>query len=183
VRAASDEATGRGSQLLAKYYEDHPELGEGSVAQAMNDFNVVRVAVNAEVEERVRPVIDRFDRQLQAQQRLIAWARFASPAILMQDLLNDISGTGTERHRHFMAQVSAFHDAWRRHFVPLIFRRTELENFAQLPQFRYQQEPFAQMAGRTYVSLAGLLLPGGVLGIVGLRALRRCRVAASPMFA
>ena len=44
VRVASDEANAAGSTLLARYYEDHPELATGDVQQAMNDFNIVRVA-------------------------------------------------------------------------------------------------------------------------------------------
>jgi ABC-2 type transport system permease protein len=44
VREASDAATAEGSKLLSKYYEDHPELAAGDAAQAMNDFNIIRVA-------------------------------------------------------------------------------------------------------------------------------------------
>ena len=64
VREASDEANAGGSTLLARYYEDHPELAIGDAAQAMNDFNIVRVAVNDDVERRVRPVIDHFEEQV-----------------------------------------------------------------------------------------------------------------------
>ena len=71
MRVASDEANEEGSRLLAKYYEDHPELANGDAQQAMNDFNLVRVAVASEVERRVRPVLDRYTRQLAAQQRIV----------------------------------------------------------------------------------------------------------------
>ena len=50
MRVASDEADAEGSTLLARYYEDHPELASGDAQQAMNDFNLVRVAVGREVE-------------------------------------------------------------------------------------------------------------------------------------
>jgi hypothetical protein len=130
VREASDEANAEGSKLLARYYEDHPELAEGDAAQAMNDFNVIRVAVGADVERRVRLMLDRHEQQLGSQQQLVSWLRFLSPAILMQDALNDISGTGTARHRHFRAQVSAYHNAWRDYFMPLIFRKAQLPGFS-----------------------------------------------------
>ena len=71
MRVASDEANAEGSRLLARYYEDHPELASGDAQQAMNDFNLVRVAVGSEVERRVRPVLDRYTRQLAGQQRII----------------------------------------------------------------------------------------------------------------
>src|SRR5687767_2824985 len=64
MRVASDEANEQGSKLLAKYYEDHPELASGDATQAMNDFNIVRVAVGAEIERTVGPVLDRYREQL-----------------------------------------------------------------------------------------------------------------------
>lgn len=173
VRSASDEANEQGSRLLSKYYEDHPELAEGGAEQAMNDFNVIRVAVNAEVERRVRPVMDLYEQQLAAQQRIIDRLRFLSPAILMQEALNDISGTGVSRHRRFMTQVSAYHRAWRNYFVPLIFRKAQLSTLSAIPRFEFTDERFDATARRVAVSLAGVLIPGLVLALVGLRALRR----------
>lgn len=105
MRIASDDATEEGSKLLARYYEDHPELATDDTQQAMNDFNLVRVAVNAEVERRVRPVLGRFAQQLFAQRQLTEPMRFLSPAILVQDALNDVAGTGSARHREFVRQV------------------------------------------------------------------------------
>jgi len=177
VREASDEANGQGSVLLSKYYEDHPELAAGGAEQAMNDFNVIRVAVNAEVERRVRPVMDQYGRQLVAQQSVIDRLRFLSPAVLMQDALNDISGTGAGRHRHFMAQVSAYHETWRGYFVPLIFRKAQLSTLADIPRFRFQDEPFDRTIARVATALGGVLLPGVALFVFGLRALRRYKVA------
>ena len=69
---------------VGAFLEDHPELANGDPGQAMNDFNVVRVAVNDDVERRVRPVVNRYEQQLASQQRVIDSLRFLSPAILMQ---------------------------------------------------------------------------------------------------
>ena len=71
VRVASDAATSAGSTLLARYYEDHPELASGGAEQAMNDFSVIRVAVDSDVARRVRPVVDRYEQQLARQQAMI----------------------------------------------------------------------------------------------------------------
>lgn len=177
VREASDEANANGSKLLSKYYEDHPELAAGDAQQAMNDFNIIRVAVGSEVERRVRPVLDRYERQLAGQQRMVSRLRFLSPAILMQDALNDIAGTGMARHQHFMAQVSEYHAAWRAYFVPLIFRKAQLDSFSSIPAFRYSDEDGDRVAGRVLFSLAGLLIPVLLIGSWGLAALRRFPVA------
>jgi ABC-2 type transport system permease protein len=172
MRVASDDANAQGSKVLARYYEDHPELATGDAAQAMNDFSVVRVAVSDEVERRVRPVIDRYEQQIARQQLAIDRLRFLSPAVILQDGLNDIAGTGVARHRHFMAQVDRFHREWRAHFTPLIFQKAKLTSFDNVPRFRYQDESTANVAGRVAVGLFGLAIPATLIGIVGWRRLR-----------
>jgi ABC-2 type transport system permease protein len=173
MRVASDEANAEGSKLLARYYEDHPELATGDAQQAMNDFNLVRVAVGAEVERRVRPVLDRYTQQLSAQQRLVERARFLSPAILMQDAMNDIAGTGTARHREFVRQVEAYHERWREYFVRLVFQKLRLQDYSAIPRFAFQEESTGAVGRRVAVSLAGLAIPALGIGAVAFVRLRR----------
>lgn len=173
VREASDEANQQGSTLLARYYEEHPELAGGDAEQAMNDFNIIRVAVSADVEARVRPVLDRYEEQLDGQRRLVSALRVLSPAILMQDVLNDIAGTGIARHQHFLRQVGDYHDTWRNHFVPLIFRKAQVERYESLPVFTFEDERAGAVAGRITLGLTSMLLPAVVLGVVGLRRLQQ----------
>jgi ABC-2 type transport system permease protein len=173
VRVASDEANAAGSKLLAGYYEDHPELATGDAAQAMTDFNVIRVAVNDDVERRVRPVVDRYETQLASQQRLIDRLRFVSPAVLMQGALNDVSGTGHERHRAFVGQVDEYHAAWRSFFTPLIFKKARFLDYAAAPRFTWTEETPGTVALRVWPNLVGLLLPAAVLGWWALTRLKR----------
>lgn len=173
MRVAADEANAEGSRLLAGYYEDHPELAVGGSEQAMNDFTIIRVAVDDDVERRVRPVIDRYDRQIESQQRTIDSLRFLSPAVLMQDALNDLAGTGTPRHRHFLAQVSAFHVAWRAYFTPLIFKKATMTDLDVTPRFTFVEEPTSAVASRIVGALVGLMIPALALGWVGMRRLAR----------
>ncbi|HWI17083.1 MAG TPA: DUF3526 domain-containing protein [Vicinamibacterales bacterium] len=163
VREASDEANKEGSKLLARYYEDHPELATGDAAQAMTDFNVVRVAVNDDVETRVRPVVLRYERQIAAQQATLNRLQFLSPAILMQNALNDIAGTGTARHQHFLQQVDAFHAAWRGHFVPLIFAKAQVRALDTLPSFTFVEEATAMVWTRVATAAGALLVPAFLL--------------------
>ncbi len=162
MRTAQDEANKSGSQALARFYEDHPDLATGDPAQAMNDFNVVRVAVNDEVERRVRPVVGRYETQIASQQKLIDSLRFLSPALLMQGALNDIAGSGTERHRAFLAQVDQYHREWRDYFVPKIFAKAQIADVESIPRFSYRDEPAGEIARRVGAAIAALLI-GAVL--------------------
>jgi ABC-2 type transport system permease protein len=178
LRTASDEANTRGSQLLAKYYEDHPELAPDSVERAMSQASLIRIATNTEIERRVRPVLDTFERQQANQQAMVGALRVLSPALLMQDALNDIAGTGTARHRAFVAQVGRFHEDWRGYFVPRIFRGDRLATLSDLPRFTFAEEPGSTLIARVAVSLLVLCGAAVAIGVAGLRALRRYPVAA-----
>lgn len=173
MREASDDANAAGSKLLAAYYEDHPELATGDAEQAMTDFNMIRVAVNDDVERRVRPVVERYERQIAAQQAAIDRLRFLSPAVLMQDALSDLAGTGMARHRHFLTQVDGFHAEWRGYFTPLIFQRAQVASFDEVPRFAFVEETTEEVARRAGVSVAGLALPAALLGWTGLARMRR----------
>jgi ABC-2 type transport system permease protein len=173
VRTASDDAAADGSRLLAKYYEDHPELATDETEKAMTDFALIRVAVNDEVERRVRPVVERYDRQLAAQQGSVDWLRYLSPAIVAQDTLNDLAGTGTARHRHFLALVDAYHREWRAYFVPLIFQKARVMAHDSIPVFRFQEERFGNVVTRASISLIALLVPTVILSGLAFRRLRR----------
>jgi ABC-2 type transport system permease protein len=178
VRVASDEASGAGSTLLARYYEDHPELASGGAEQAMNDFNIIRVAVDDDVARRVRPVVSRYEQQLTRQQQMIDRVRFLSPAVLMQDALNDVAGTGGPRHRHFLDQVDRFHAQWRGFVVPLIFQKARITDAGAAPRFTYQEEKTSTVARRVLNGWLGLTAPAAAMAWIGLRRLRRYRVAA-----
>lgn len=177
VREASDDANAAGSTLLAKYYEDHPELAPEDSAKAMRDFTAVRMAVSDDVERRVRPVLEAYAVQLAGQQRMVDRFRFLSPAVLLQDAINDLAGAGDARHRHFMTQVAAYHAAWRAYFLPRVLRQQRLTDYAGVPAFAYIAEPLGAVLGRILVSAAGLAIPAVLLMAIGFRGLRRYSVA------
>jgi ABC-2 type transport system permease protein len=167
MRVAGDEASRQGSQLLARYLEDHPELAPSDPAQAKGapDFATLNVAVNETVEKKVQPVLELFDRQVASQQTFVDRLRFLSPAVVAQAAFNDLAGASAHRYRHFLGQADAFHRVWREYFIPRTLRKEKLtaEQVGQLPAFRFAEEPMAEVAGRLTANLAGL---GVVIALV-----------------
>src|SRR4029077_15094169 len=117
---------------------------------------IVKIAVDDDVARRTRPAMDRYERQLALQQTMIGRLRFLSPAVLMQDVLNDVAGTGVARHRHFVAQADRFHAQWREFIVPLIVQRARLTAVDQAPAFAYEEEQTASVARRVLLGIVGL---------------------------
>jgi ABC-2 type transport system permease protein len=180
VRVASDTASAKGNTLLAKYYGDHPEfVAVSDMEKAMNDVAITRLAIDDEIEERVRPVVDRYDTQLARQQALVDRFRLTSPAIVAQDALNDLAGTGSARFSHFVGQVEAFHRDWRTRFASMIVQKQKLSaaTYDQIPRFTYEDEPVGGVVERAVVALLVLFGAGLVLGAIGVTRLRKYPVA------
>jgi ABC-2 type transport system permease protein len=174
TRRASAEATAKGSQLLAKYFEDHPELTAGGKADP-TDFYTRSIATQEETERLVQPVIDHFDRQVIGRQSLVDRFRFVSPAVVTQAALNDIAGAGVARYRHFLALVDDFHQSWKSYFNPRVVQKAKLGagDYDSFPVFAFREEPSGAVARRVAVGLIGLLAPTLIVGWLALRALRR----------
>lgn len=177
MRAATNEANRQGGRVLAKYFEEHPELLPASGQPDAGDFMARFLAVQHAVETKMRPVLDAYEEQLEKQQALAARFRFLSPASLMQETLNTISGTSPERFRHFRAQVEQYQARWSDYFTPKVFRQARMTpaDFEQLPRFAYEEEAFGAVAWR---ALSGVVMTGlAGLALLGLGMARLKQVA------
>jgi ABC-2 type transport system permease protein len=162
-------------QALNEYYYEHVEYAPES---KVGDFLAVTKAKNEAVEKAVRPLYERFRSQRALQEGLVGSFQFISPAIMMQRLLNDVSGTSATRHAHFVEQVESFRNTWVSYFTVRFLLEKPLSSaeFAEFPRFQYVEEDFRDVLGRLAPSLAGLLLVALLAGFVAIALLRRYRV-------
>jgi ABC-2 type transport system permease protein len=177
IRAASDDIVRQRSQVMAKYFEDHPEFAGGQ--DSLDPFALRNVVINDELNRRVLPVLAEFDRQLAAQQALVDRYRFLSPAILIQSVLYDLAGSGVSRYNHFRRLAEEFHGRWRGHFEPLVLKGAKLTttDLNRIPQFQWREESLGEVARRVSGALAALLLLNLLAAALSLRALRRYPIA------
>ncbi|MBK9170191.1 MAG: DUF3526 domain-containing protein [Bryobacterales bacterium] len=178
MRDAGRQAAAQRSELLAAYLEDHPEFTV-SRDGAMADFATIGIVTAQATERAMQPVLERFEKQLDAQQALVDRYRFLSPAILAQAALNDIAGTGVHRYRHFQQLADAFHERWRQYFIPRVMKREVLAppDVDQFPAWTFEEESLAAVLSRTAASLAGLIVLSVLCFAGAAVALNRYRVA------
>jgi ABC-2 type transport system permease protein len=181
-RRIGDDVRRERKILIAQYLKEHPELS--SWGWTMDNLGVgyphVPEAMPEKVESletirRLQPVIARYEGPMAKQQALVDRCRFLSPAVLMQAALYELAGTGRARHEHFLRQVNAFNEEWNNFFDAKPFRREMVNaaDYAVFPRFDYREESLSDVAGRTFVPLAALMLLPFALGWLGLRAYRR----------
>lgn len=179
AREASASAAKERSRLLARYYEDHPEMVGGGAADAGN-FAALGYVTGEEVNRQMQPALDRFDRQLARQHSLVQRYRFLSPAILANEAISDLAGSGRARFTEFKSQAAQFTEEWKRYFVPRLLRADTMRPGATagLPEFRFREESFAAIGARTALPVLALGLLATGVGLAALRSVRRYRMTA-----
>lgn len=120
------------------------------------------------VDEKIEPLLERFDRQLLQQQRFVDRLSLLSPAILVNEALNSIAGTDSRRFVVFKDRTEAFHDRWRQYFSPRILesRAMTVEDLSSLPQWQWIEIPASETRWsvwwRAALMLALAFMVGGV---------------------
>lgn len=172
MRNAAAEASKNSAQVLAGYYEEHPEL---AAVEVEGGFLPAYFARQRAVERRVQPIVEGFESRLDAQQRLVRATSILSPAVLVQESFNDIAGTGLYRQRRFTRQARDFLTLWHETLRPKIFTAAEMEptDYDRLPGFDFREESLGEIATRAVTSILTLLILAA--GLV-LWARRRVRV-------
>ncbi|MCC5887434.1 MAG: DUF3526 domain-containing protein [Gammaproteobacteria bacterium] len=176
-RQATDEADQRRAELLGRFLHDHPELSGVDTEDPVIFRFAANIAADEYVESEVRPVQQRFDERLLAQQRLIDRWQWTSPAIATQLAMTDLAGAGHSRHRAFLAQVDDYVADLRAFFYPRIARgEYRFDAYQDWPRWNWQPEPDGSTTKRWLACLA-LLLGLTAFGIAfAMRRLRHVRI-------
>jgi ABC-2 type transport system permease protein len=160
--------TRRPVELLERYYREHPDqLPEGVDIQKYN-FPLQWTILQIEMDKGMAPMLDAVDTGLERQHSFVTGAGMVSPALILQNALNDLAGTGFARQRSFWRQVIAFHQEHRRYFEPKTLAHVKLrvDDYLRMPRFRFQDELFSEVTRRVAASLV-LIAAVTVLLLVG----------------
>lgn len=147
-------------EFLHAYYQEHPDRYPTHPEFDINvyDFPLYWAAIQREVDFRLGPAVNRYDRALDAQEQLARTLRPLMPVALAVETFNDLSGSGLRRYRSFTDQILRFHDAHRAFYEPLIFSKTPLsrEDYDRMPRFRFVEESVGEVARGVLGGLAAL---------------------------
>lgn len=175
LRDVQLDARRDGKRILADFYSNHPELRPQDSAAQVDNLGLAFVSIQQEQKQRGDEIEARFDEQLARQQSIVNRFRLLSPAIVLQETMNDLAGTGTGRYQHFRALVRNHAKAWDDYFVPKLYRQEKLTaaDYDALPRFVFREENWADTTQRVLTGIASLVLPAMAIGLIGIRKLRR----------
>ncbi|WP_420601318.1 DUF3526 domain-containing protein [Flagellimonas sp.] len=165
MRVIKAEATKKQDEILDNFLRDHPEYAINDPSQNRQFYHRYMASQNL-VKKELEPVVSQFEKQLQKQQAWIAKLKWVSPAIIMQQALNQISGSSTKDYENYRSQVIQFAEEWRQHLIPFLYNNQPFtsKDYKNLPLFEYKP----LMSGNTVIMPLVLLLISITLGILGI---------------
>ena len=156
-RAATDEASAMSAEALGRYLQDHPELTLDPDSVDAQNFLTRQLAATRLIEDRQAASDAIFDRQMEARQNVMDRLSWLSPPILAQSALVDLSGTGLERHRDFLAQTRAYVTQLRGYFEPRAMAGDKVfRDWDGWPRFVWREPPPGQGITAAATRAAGL---------------------------
>lgn len=157
-RAAQAESTKKNDQIMKEYMSGHPELAPKDSTQANQYSWWLGYFARADVvSAAVQPLVFECNVNIEKQQNWVSKLRFTSPAILLQDAMNDIAGTSTAHYNDFRNQVMSFSQEWRAYFAPRMFGNEKMQasDISSLPAYKYSDE---NVPSTWLTDLVGVLL-------------------------
>ncbi|CAL2080070.1 conserved membrane protein of unknown function [Tenacibaculum sp. 190524A02b] len=139
IRDIKKENEEKQNKILKEYLRNHPELAQAKKDQKFGFWHNY-FASEKVMEEKTKPLLAEYNQQLQKQQQLIGMFKYVSPAILMQQSLNNLAGTSEKHYNDYKKQVFEFSEEWRNYLVPMLFKGQKFtsKNYKELPKYTYK---------------------------------------------
>ncbi len=153
----------------ASYLDTHPELKSG----ADNTYALKQLARSEALAQALSPIVQTYERQLEARLQALQWVRFVSPIYAHQWSLQRFWGSDRAFYGAYLEQLETFSARWQSFFLPQIQQGKALETqgFARFPAYTFQAPPMAQRLLQAFSGLwVWLVFWLLALGLIGYRA-------------
>lgn len=157
--------------MLTNFFARYPDFPAQGLT--LNQFSYAMYPAREDyIETRLAPILSRMNEQRASQQATVNALGFLSPAMLLQQILEEIAGTGKARHEHFLGQFDAYIRERNAIFYPKMMNGETVlaSEFDSIPRFIYREEFLRDVLMRISIFLLILLTLPLAVGCVGLRA-------------
>lgn len=138
MRTLKAEASKKQDEILDSYLRDHPEYAINDSTQKRNFYHRYMATQNL-VKDELTPVVEEFETQLNNQHKWVYRFSWLSPALTIQNSLNNLAGTSEIDYQQFRYQSLEFAEEWRNFFLPYMFNNQQFKknDYKNLPTFEY----------------------------------------------
>ena len=161
MRSLKAEVTKKQDEVLDNYLRDHPEYALNDTTQRRGFYH--RYMASKElIKEELSPVVNAYEDQLDRQQAWVGKLKWISPAIIVQESMNQLAGNATMDYENYREQVVAFAGTWREHFMPFLYnnRFFTQKDYPDLPTFQFERGTYNHLGLTSLLLVASMALFG-----------------------
>ena len=139
IRLIKKENEKQQDKIMSDYLRTHPELNQGNGDDKFGFWHKY-FASEKIMEDKNKPLLEKYETQLKKQQNLASAFKYLSPAIILQQSLNNVAGTSENHYNDYKKQVFEFSNEWRDYFVPMLFKKEQFstQHYNNMPVFEYK---------------------------------------------
>lgn len=164
VRDATCEIDNNSDKALDKYFSEHLELGTRK-SENMPYWVYKGALKNKIIEEVSDSIIKQYKSQLNNQIEFISHWNYFSPAIILQQALDKLSGNSTNDFLRFQAKADEYNYKWRMCFFQKILKDELLskDDVFDLPKYSYECEKDINITAHSLFILVCCVIVGGLI--------------------
>lgn len=135
VRETLTDFDRKNAQILDQFYTDHPQLAIKDSSKVMPLFMYKYMIKYMNTLHSLTPVITEYKSKALAQSKIAGWVSILSPAMLMQDAADEMSGHSQTQFLQFQQYADSVTLQWNNYFYPITLANQYLttNEFKQLP--------------------------------------------------
>lgn len=160
--------------VLRTFYAEHPEIPPiDDPARSLERYMAFQMRALDLIAARLGPIEGRLNETAARHRAFTYAARFASPVLLLHDVLSTAAGSDMPRIEDLWRQREHFLTEWHDFYAPRIYARVPIEDLRATPAFRYAEPALRARAPAMAMTLLGLLAPAALIAAAAARGYRR----------
>ncbi len=170
IREATYEIDNNTNKILGEYFFDHPELVSMKSEKSMADWVYKNTLKNMIAKTASDSIVKQYKSQYNKQIGYINHWKYFSPAIILQQALDKLSGNSTKDFLKFQTKADEYNDKWRMYFSDKIFKDELLSknDILDLPKYSYQSKTGTNIITYILYILAYCGIAGGLIFFISL---------------
>lgn len=161
------------AKTLEKFVYDHPEFSKDNSKSSVREYNIKRFEKLNKVDSIIIPMEKELEQQLKNQQNVISNFMYLSPALLLQEQANYLTGTHALQYKNFDNSIRLFRETLKSFYTKMAYTQNtfDYEQATKIPRFSPKDNFSSYSLNTLMISIILFLAVNILLLVIGSKKL------------
>lgn len=162
------------AKTLEKFVYDHPEFSKDNSKARVREYNIKRFEKLNKVDSIIVPMEKNLEQQLKNQQNIVSNFMYFSPALLLQEQANYLTGTHTLQYKNFDNSIRLFRETLKKFYTEMAYTKDtfDYEQTTKIPRFNSKDNFLGYPVSTLMASVIIFLLISILMFFIGVKKLK-----------